>query len=223
MLSITDTDARAEGLSLSPYLFALANPVNFVDGWGLHPEEHRCVMELTDDYLELWAWFWLASVETYDSYVVSQTPSEEVIRHVYHHLHQYRFSNMRLERQVRDDGSKYWELVKHIDYTYWAIIEYEEWWEVNDLIGPKREEPVEVVGSAPPSRLTGSEAFERVMVNPAYYPSGLPDVEFPVGWGGREVETYYVQRPEPPGPLEQVEVLVPPIEEVSLEAYQALL
>jgi len=127
-------------LTRNPYLFILANPVNFVDRWGLHPEEHRYVVEETEDYIEVWAWIWLASVETYRSYVVSRTPSEEVIRHVYRHLHQYRYINLRAERRVREDGSEYWETVKWIVYTYWATIEYREWLEVNDLIGPKREE-----------------------------------------------------------------------------------
>lgn len=162
-------------------------------------------------------------METYRSYVVSRTPSEEVIRHVYRHLHQYRYINLRAERRVRDDGSEYWETVKWIVYTYWATIEYREWLEVNDLIGPKREELKEVAGSAPPSSLAGSETFQRVTVNPAYYPRGLPEEQFPAGWGGREVRSYYVQPLEPPGPVEQVEVLDPPIQEVSWEeAYRAL-
>ncbi len=91
--------------------------------------------------------------------------------------------------------------MKWIDYTYWATVEYREWLEVNDLIGPKREELKEVAGSAPPSSLAGSEAFQRVAVNPAYYPGGLPEEQFPVGWGGREVGSYYVQPLEPPGPV----------------------
>jgi RHS repeat-associated protein len=40
-------------LTRNPYLFVLANPVNFVDRWGLHPEEHRYVVEETEDYIEV--------------------------------------------------------------------------------------------------------------------------------------------------------------------------
>lgn len=88
---------------------------------------------------------------------------------------------------MREDGFEYWELVKEIDYTYWATIEHDEWWEVNDLVGPKREELDQEVGSAPGSWDVGDAA--EVVTNPLLYPGGLPDGQFPVGWGGQEVTT----------------------------------
>ncbi len=211
----------ADPITRNRYLLAKANPANYVDRWGLHAEEDRYEQVITDDYRELSAWIWLASVETYKTYVVSQSPSEEILQHVYRHLHQYRYIDLRSERQVREDGFEYWELVKEIDYTYWATIEHDEWWEVNDLVGPKREEVDQEVGSAPGSWDVGDAT--EVVTNPLLYPGGLPDGQFPVGWGGQEVTSYQIEPPEKPGPAEQSEVLLPPIVDVSpVEAYRVL-
>ena len=217
--------ALRDPLTLNPYLFAKANPVNFVDRWGLHAEETASTYthDVTADYREVTATTWLASVEVSYTSEVSRSPREVVLHHVYRHRHLYQRIELRSERRVRPDGYEYWELVKDIEYTYWKTIESSDEWETIDLIGPKRQDLVEAAGVAPGSWSPPGDAGSReVVVNPPFYPEGLPDEQFE-GRDGYEVLSYMFEPQERPGPIEQPEVLSPPFTPVSdAEAYRAL-
>jgi len=162
--------ALRDPLTLNPYLFAKANPVNFVDRWGLHAEEPASTYthDVTADYREVTATTWLASVEVSYTSEVSRSPREVVLHHVYRHRHLYQRIELRSERRVRPDGYEYWELVKDIEYTYWKTIESSDEWETIDLIGPKQTELEDTAGTARPSYEHWLNASMAMELNPDF-------------------------------------------------------
>jgi RHS repeat-associated protein len=219
--------ALRDPLTLNPYLFAKANPVNFVDRWGLHAEEPASTYthDVTADYREVTATTWLASVEVSYTSEVSRSPREVVLHHVYRHRHWYQRIELRSERRVRADGYEYWELVKDIEYTYWKTIESSDEWETIDLIGPKRQDLVEAAGEAPGS---WEPAWEEsmalgVFVNAAFFSEDWAEAASMTGRGASKTSSYAAESPAAVQRYEQQEVLAPEIPYVAdKEAFEAL-
>ncbi|MCL6581746.1 MAG: hypothetical protein K6U08_09070, partial [Firmicutes bacterium] len=150
-------------LTLNLYLFALANPVNFVDRWGLHPEDPVLTVNEGPDFVEVYLKYVVDQRDTYSTREVSRTPAEIIREHTHRHYHQYFVWDFRRDLRVREDGWEYWETVRDEEYTTdWVLVGEDSWREVIDLVAWKQDALLGKAGPAPPSEVgSGSEVPAR--------------------------------------------------------------
>jgi RHS repeat-associated protein len=183
-------------LTQSPYLLARANPVNFIDRWGLHAEDPASTYitnpnppDPTADYREVWARIFLASVECWYIVEVSRSASAIVLEHVYEHLHLRQHIHLRSERTVRPDGFEYWELVTDEQWETWDVVGHHTDRQVIDRIALKREQIEVLAGEAPGSWASsaGGDVAESVLLSFVPIVGDIKDLM--EAWKGRDEVT----------------------------------
>lgn len=147
--------ALRDPLTLNPYLFAKANPVNFVDRWGLHAEETEWVIDLDDETLgaigNVWMKAWAGDMTQMSVREVSRSAEKLVLEYLWEHFHTYDVLHW-LCQYVEDAAkNRYWIVIQEERYlTDWAPVESYERTEVIDLIAYKQDILVREAGFAPP-------------------------------------------------------------------------
>jgi len=137
------------------YLFARANPVNFVDRWGLHPEETEWVIDLDDETVgatgHVWVKAWAGDLTEMSVREVSRTAEKLVREYLWEHFHTYDILHWLCEYIEDEAGDRYWVVVEEERYvTDWVLVESYEHTEVIDLIAYKQDILVREAGFAPP-------------------------------------------------------------------------
>ena len=147
--------ALRDPLTLNPYLFAKANPVNFVDRWGLHAEETEWVIDLDDETLgaigNVSMKAWAGDMTQMSVREVSRSAEKLVLEYLWEHFHTYDVLHW-LCQYVEDAAkNRYWIVIQEERYlTDWVPVESYERTEVIDLIAYKQDILVRKAGFAPP-------------------------------------------------------------------------
>jgi len=90
--------------------------VNFVDRWGLHPEDSVYIITEGPDFFEVYLKYLVGQADMYTIQEVSRAPEQIVLKHTYRHYHHYFIWEFRRELRLREDGSEYWEWVRDEEY-----------------------------------------------------------------------------------------------------------